>query len=102
MSNGHAQAALENREGALRAIEDFKTEVTVNPFPRGGGWQRLAWETKMAQLVCRRDHGLICCQEHIQHLAGRFNKSYMGLTSCSFCEKEVDKERQRRIEEAND
>jgi hypothetical protein len=98
MSDGHAQAILENREGALRAIEDFKAGVTANPFPRGGGWQRLAWETKMEKLICRRDHGIVCCQEHNQHLAGRFNKSHMGLTSCNFCEKEVEEERKRRIE----
>ena len=100
MSNGHAQAALENREGALRAIEDFKAGIEENPFPVRGGWQRLAWDAKMTQLICRRDHGFVCCQEHVQHIAGRFNKSYMGLTSCSFCEEEVDKERQKRIEAA--
>lgn len=102
MSNGHAQSLVERQEGALRAIEDFKSGVTENPFSVGEGWRLWAWEAKMNQLACRRDHGMICCQEHNQHLAGRFNKMHTGLTSCSFCEKEVDEERQRRLKEKND
>lgn len=99
MSNAHAQAVIERQEGAVRAIEDFKSGVTENPFSVGQGWRLWAWDEKMKQLVCRRDHGAICCQEHSQHLAGRWNKSHMGLTSCSYCEKEVDEERQRLIKE---
>lgn len=105
MDSGHAQAALEGKEGAERAREDFSNGITVNPFPRGGGWQHSAWDTQTGILRNRQDclaagHDRTkCCWEHDYHRT-RWNRSYMGITSCPFCEERADEERERRKAEA--
>ncbi|AMM44232.1 hypothetical protein BJD78_gp62 [Arthrobacter phage KellEzio] len=93
MSNGHAQAALLAKIGSEQAIEDFKAGKALvdNPFPeRSERWW--AWDTKMTRLICNRDHGPVCCQEHDMHLGGKV-RYHWGLSSCTECETEVDKQR---------
>jgi hypothetical protein len=96
----HAQAALENKEGAERAIEDFALGNTVNPFGAysGSGWRRAAWERQTEILTCRRDHDRArCCWEHKVHLRV-WNLSQWGITSCPVCEVGANVERQARAE----
>ncbi|WP_159599909.1 hypothetical protein [Agromyces humi] len=88
--NGHAQAALENAEGAEQARKDFAAGVTVNPFTNAGGWRRLAWQRQTELLTCRRDHDRAkCCWEHQVHLRP-WNRSFLGITSCPVCNDEAN------------
>lgn len=101
MANAHAQVALENKEGAERAREDFIKGITVNPFDMHSGWRRRAWGRQMLALVNRRDciaagHDRTkCCWQH-EHHVDRCNKLQRGITSCARCEVEAEVERRRR------
>lgn len=90
MDAGHAQAALESKEGAERAQEDFRAGNTVNPFTKHEGWRMMAWNAQMERQINRRDciaaeHDRTkCCWEHDWHIQ-RWNKMSQGITSCPAC-----------------
>lgn len=90
MDAGHAQAALENKEGAERARADFEAG-TPNPFTKADGWRAAAWDAQTRRLVCLRDDDRTkCCSTHDRHLSFTGRRSQWGLSSCSLCEAEVD------------
>lgn len=97
---GHMKAALEGKEGAEKALEDFAAGITTNPFGsyEKDGSRGSAWRYKMEILINNRNcaeagHDVHkCCQEHDRHLA-LANKVSKGLSSCRFCEEEVEKAR---------
>jgi hypothetical protein len=53
--DGHAQAAMEAKEGSERALEDFANGSTTNPFSRseGTGNRYAAWERRTTLLTSR-------------------------------------------------
>lgn len=90
MVSGRAQYELEVQEGAARALSDFASGVTVNPFTLVGGWRGTAWDLQYTRLVCLRDDDPSkCCWQHKRHLM-RWNKSHWGITSCPICVEAAD------------
>lgn len=106
MDAGHAKAALEGKEGAEKAIEDFNAGVNENPFGRYevDGWRQSAYRRQMSFLIRKRDCKAAghtpCCWEHDLHLL-RAGHTYMGITSCPACEVRAEAERAKRNEESD-
>lgn len=105
MDAGHAKAALENKEGAERALADFQAGINSNPFGRYevDGFRQSAYRYQMNFQINRRNcmaagHTL-CCWEHDRHLA-RNRHSQFGITSCSVCEPRAEIERTKRKAES--
>ncbi len=102
MSYGHIQAALENKEGAERAREDFAAGIRSNPFGTyaENGWRGAAYDQQYKFLVnardCKANHPQnVCCWEHERHLK-RWDTSQWGITSCPVCEDYAALERKVR------
>jgi hypothetical protein len=107
MDAGHAQAALESKEGAERAIEDFRNGVNANPFSSHDGQRWGAYRSQMQFSINRRDciaaghDRTLCCWEHDHHIQ-RWNRSHRGIKSCPACEVEAEVVRAKREVLGND
>jgi len=102
MSYAHIQAALENKEGAEKAREDFAAGIRNNPFGDYSvqGWRQAAYDQQYKILVnaaaCKANHPQnACCWEHERHIQ-RWNRSHWGITSCPVCEEAAGIERKVR------
>jgi hypothetical protein len=97
MSDGHARVALEAKEGAEKAITDFREGLNSNPFTRfSGQWNayRRQMDYSLNRRACREaGHDQAdCCWEHDRHIR-MWNKSQWGIKSCPVCEERAEIER---------